>query len=158
MLIEGCDASHMDAVACLSVALSTAVFATTIHTQDFKDEEGDRLIGRVTLPIVFPKAGRASVLPILVMWSIALSFVWQLTWVGTILFASFALFIGLRFYFLRNTGADQTSFLLYNVSPLTHPYIFHALKPCSGVVINRPFTSRLLAVPPVNIISYDVGI
>ncbi|OAX34007.1 hypothetical protein K503DRAFT_747963 [Rhizopogon vinicolor AM-OR11-026] len=114
-LIAGCNASHMDTVGRLSVAISTAVFATTIHAQDFKDETGDRLIGRMTLPVVSPQVGRASILPLLVMWSIALSFVWRLTWAGTIIFVCFALFVGLRFLLLRSMKADQTSFLLYNM-------------------------------------------
>ncbi|KAG2039368.1 UbiA prenyltransferase family-domain-containing protein [Suillus americanus] len=115
MLIAGCDTLRLDAVGCLSVAISTAVFATTIHTQDFKDEAGDRLIGRMTLPIVSPQVGRASILPLLAMWSIALSFVWQLTWAGTILLLCFSVLIGVRFMLLRSRVADQTSFLLYNM-------------------------------------------
>lgn len=114
-LVAGCDMLRMDNVGCLSVAISTAVFATTIHTQDFKDEEGDRLTGRMTLPIVSPQLGRASVLPLLAMWSIALSFVWQLTWPCTILLLCFSVLIGARFWFLRSRAADQTSFLLYNM-------------------------------------------
>ncbi|KAG1786094.1 UbiA prenyltransferase family [Suillus plorans] len=114
-LIAGCDASHMDAAACLSVAISTAVFATTIHTQDFKDEEGDRLTGRMTLPIMSPQLGRASILPLLAFWSIAVSFVWQLTWAYSILLLCFSVLVGVRFLLLRNRAADQTSFLLYNV-------------------------------------------
>lgn len=113
--IAGCDARHIDAVGRLSIAISTAVFATTIHTQDFKDEEGDRLTGRMTIPIVSPQVGRASVLPLLSMWSIALSFVWQLSWACTVLLLCFSVLIGSRFLLLRSRTADQTSFLLYNM-------------------------------------------
>ncbi|KAG2141128.1 UbiA prenyltransferase family [Suillus bovinus] len=114
-LIAGCDTSRMDAVGCLSVVISTAVFATTIHTQDFKDEEGDRLMGRTTLPIVSPQVGRASILPLLAIWSIVVSFVWELTWAWTILLLCLSVLIGTRFLLLRSRTADQTSFLLYNV-------------------------------------------
>ncbi|KAF9238256.1 hypothetical protein BU15DRAFT_62665 [Melanogaster broomeanus] len=36
----------------LAVQLSVAVFATTLHCQDFKDVDGDRLMGRHTLPMI----------------------------------------------------------------------------------------------------------
>ncbi|KAG2125487.1 UbiA prenyltransferase family [Suillus clintonianus] len=114
-LIAGCHTSHMDAVGRLSVAISTAVFATTIHAQDFKDEAGDRLIGRLTLPIVSPQVGRASILPLLVTWSIALGFMWQLTWAYTVLLLCFSMLVGVRFLLMRSRTADQTSFLLYNM-------------------------------------------
>lgn len=146
---EGCDASHMDAAACLSVAISTAVFATTIHTQDFKDEEGDRLTGRMTLPIMSPQLGRASILPLLAFWSIAVSFVWQLTWAYSILLLCFSVLVGVRFLLLRNRAADQTSFLLYNVSPNSSMYRLRAQN-LSGVVVGSAHIARLLAVHPIS--------
>jgi hypothetical protein len=149
MNTEGCDTLHMDAVGRLSIAISTAVFATTIHTQDFKDEEGDRLTGRMTIPIVSPQVGRASVLPLLSIWSIALSFVWQLSWACTVLLLCFSVLIGGRFLLLRSRTADQTSFLLYNVSPdlSMHPFCAERLL---DVVVSDTHAARLLAVPPIS--------
>ncbi|KAG1718953.1 hypothetical protein EDB19DRAFT_1898940 [Suillus lakei] len=81
----------------------------------FQRRGGRQLIGRLTLPIVSPQAARTSILPLLAIWSIALSRMWQLTWAGTILLLCFSVLIGVRFLFLTSRTADQTSFLLYNI-------------------------------------------
>ncbi|KAG9309631.1 UbiA prenyltransferase family-domain-containing protein [Chiua virens] len=77
-LTARCDSSTIEPVALIAVVMSMVIFATTLHCQDFKDEEGDRLIGRKTLPIVFPSLARTSVMVGLPLWSICLACLWKI--------------------------------------------------------------------------------
>lgn len=105
----------------LSIALSAGIFATTIQTQDFKDIEGDRLIGRQTLPINLPWIARFTVLPILLAWSIGLSFVWRIGFEVSVPFVGLAALIGVRFIVKRDVASDKISFYyLYNVRGVLH--------------------------------------
>lgn len=115
-LSPGDDSTKLDSTAALAVAICTGVFATTIQTQDFKDCEGDRRIGRQTFPIVFPEAARSTILPTLWIWSIGLSLLWEVDAGLTIPFIGLAILIGVRFFAKRDVPADQFSFYLYNVS------------------------------------------
>lgn len=95
---------------------SAGIFATTIQAQDFKDTEGDRLVGRRTLPIVAPTIARPTLLLALSLWSIGLSSLWELSTTVSIAFNMLALAVGGRFLTLNSIKADQHSFYLYNVS------------------------------------------
>lgn len=98
-----------------SGVVNSLIILTTIHAQDFRDEEGDRLEGRKTLPIVAPRLGRLSMPLALCLWSFALS---KLFNTGLLINASvlvLGLFVGLRFYQVRTVAADQTSYTLYNI-------------------------------------------
>jgi 4-hydroxybenzoate polyprenyltransferase len=106
----------MDPVAMLAVVISTGIFATTIQTQDFKDYDGDRRIGRQTLPIALPLLARYTLLPILLTWSIGLSVLWDLSALSAVLFLGLALLVALRFIMMRDMRSDQVSFYIYNVS------------------------------------------
>ena len=109
-------------MAILAVCISAGIFATTIHTQDFKDTEGDSKIGRQTIPIVYPKFARWTVITPMLAWSIGLSFVWELDIITGGIFSLLAVFIGLRYLFVKATiWDDQLSFYWYNVSTASHP-------------------------------------
>ncbi len=72
MVIQGNNRHYLDNTARLSVLCSAGIFFTTIQSQDFKDVEGDSLIGRQTIPIVHPKLAAptlAMVLRGMVRWS-----------------------------------------------------------------------------------------
>jgi len=113
--VAGADANKMDSVGMLAVAISTGIFATTIQTQDFKDCDGDRRIGRQTLPIVLPQLARYSLLPILLTWSMALSVIWDLSALVAVPFLGLALLVALRFITMRDMRSDQVSFYIYNI-------------------------------------------
>ncbi|KAJ7756756.1 UbiA prenyltransferase family-domain-containing protein [Mycena maculata] len=106
---------RLDDIAILSIAISAGIFATTIHAQDFKDEEGDRAIGRKTIPIVLPSIARYTVIVPLTLWSAALALVWKLQLIEAIAFVCLAISVGARYIFSTTVHADQVSFYWYNV-------------------------------------------
>ncbi|KAG1789066.1 UbiA prenyltransferase family [Suillus plorans] len=108
--------SCIDKAGALAVALSSIVFATTLHAQDFKDEEGDRLTGRHTLPTMFPKAARFSMMFGLPLWSYALSCIWKIDALSTTAFVLYGAFVGVRFVMYNTVGADKQSCKCYSVS------------------------------------------
>ncbi|KAF9552396.1 hypothetical protein CPC08DRAFT_646965 [Agrocybe pediades] len=114
-LIAGKDAHYLSNVGVLSICFSAGIFATTIQAQDFKDKEGDRTIGRKTIPIVFPDIGRYTVIVPMLAWSVGLSIVWGLDILTAVLFTCLALWVGGRFLALRSIHADQVTFYWYNV-------------------------------------------
>lgn len=108
-------------MALLCVAISAAVFTTTVHAQDFKDVDGDRLVGRVTLPMVFPRLSRNTMIVGMLAWSLALANVWELDVLTASVFLALGATVGIRFLLFESVPEDQTSYLLYNVSPLHTP-------------------------------------
>lgn len=107
--------SSIDKAGALAVALSSTVFATTLHAQDFKDEEGDRLTGRRTLPTIFPKAARFSMMIGIPLWSFGLSCVWKIDALSTTAFVVYGAFVGTRFVMYDTVGADKQSCKYYSL-------------------------------------------
>lgn len=99
---------------------SSGIFFTTIQAQDFKDTEGDRLVGRKTLPIVAPKAARPTLLLALCAWSASLSLLWRLNLEVAATFNILAIAVGGRFVVFNSIKSDQRSFYLYNVSDILY--------------------------------------
>lgn len=95
---------------------SAGVFCTTIHAQDFKDTEGDRIVGRKTLPIIAPVASRRMLMLALLLWSFVLSVVWNLHLVLAFVIIALGSFTGMRFVAKNSIESDQRSYYLYNVS------------------------------------------
>lgn len=114
----GCDRSTIEPVALIAVVMSMVIFSTTLHCQDFKDEEGDRLIGRKTLPIVFPSLARTSVMVGLPLWSVCLTCLWKVDVICSAAFVAYASIVGIRFMMLQSAKADRKSCQLYSVSRL----------------------------------------
>ncbi|KAG1732862.1 UbiA prenyltransferase family-domain-containing protein [Suillus paluster] len=114
-LIAGRDMSRLEPAALLAVLLSIAMFATTLQAQDFKDQEGDRSIGRRTLPIAYPSRARVSMFIGLPMWSICLTQVWGVDVFCSVAFVLYAGLVGLRFMVCKTTRADRLSCKLYSV-------------------------------------------
>lgn len=54
------------------------MLSTTSHAQDFRDEEGDRLVGRQTLPLAYPTLSRTTFAASLSAWSVVLAFIWDI--------------------------------------------------------------------------------
>ena len=104
----------------MALIASSLIVFTTIHAADFRDEQGDRLEGKNTLPISFPEASRIIMLTSLVMWSSVLVFFWNLDVVlASVLLVTGAI-VGFRFMYQRDVAADRKSYLLYNVCSFRH--------------------------------------
>ena len=116
LLCTGKDMSRLEPTAIAAIVTSLAVFASTLHAQDFKDVEGDRLIGRQTLPIAFPNFARTSMLIGLPLWSVCLSRVWGVDALCTSAFTAYAAIVGLRFMTCKTSQAARRSCKLYSVS------------------------------------------
>ena len=116
LLGTGKDMSRLEPTAISAIVMSLAVFASTLHAQDFKDVEGDRLIGRQTLPIAFPNLARTSMLIGLPLWSICLSRVWAVDALCTSVFTAYAAMVGFRFMTCNTSQAARRSCKLYSVS------------------------------------------
>ncbi|RPD60601.1 hypothetical protein L226DRAFT_545112 [Lentinus tigrinus ALCF2SS1-7] len=107
--------SQLSPRALLAHYMSIFIVLTTIHAQDFQDEAGDRLEKRRTIPIVMPNGGRTSMLVALPVWSVSLCTLFPLpVWLRAVMLA-LGVWVGLRFYLLRDPAADKRSYLLYNV-------------------------------------------
>ena len=107
----------MDDAGRLAVFLSAGIFFSTIHTQDFKDVEGDALVGRRTLPIVSPNHARKTVIVGLWVWTLLCNTAWNVDYITGSAFFALATFIGIRFLTMKTVHEDQVSFYIYNVSP-----------------------------------------
>ncbi|KAG6371220.1 UbiA prenyltransferase family-domain-containing protein [Boletus reticuloceps] len=114
-LIAGCDPSRVTETTKLAVQLTIAVFTSTVHCQDFKDVEGDRLTGRRTVPIMFPITSRLVVGLGLPIWSYLLCCIWDIDWLCTLAFVAYGCFVGGRFLCLRTRDADKRSCKYYSI-------------------------------------------
>jgi hypothetical protein len=122
----------------------TTVFASTVHCQDFKDEEGDRLIGRCTVPIKFPLGSRLVAGLGIPMWSFFLCYIWDIDWFCTLAFVAYGCVVGARFWFLRTRDADKLSCKYYSVGA-------SILNPLAISVLMRrhSLTGLVLASAPI---------
>lgn len=98
-----------------AIVLSTLALSTTYHAQDFRDVHGDRLIGRKTLPIVFPSIARPSVSLGILSWTIYLCIAWELDISTAAVFSLVACIVSGRFVLFREVNEDKISFHWYNV-------------------------------------------
>ncbi|KAJ7142153.1 UbiA prenyltransferase family [Mycena crocata] len=114
-LLAGRDRAKVGDVAARAILLALGIYATTTHTQDFKDVEGDGKVNRSTVPLVYPQFARPSVLFGLLAWSLFLSHVWELNAAATISMCTLAAFVGIRFCTKDGKENDQVSFYWYNL-------------------------------------------
>ena len=77
------------------------------------------MIGRKTLPIVFPSLARASVMVALPLWSVCLTCLWKVDVICSAAFVAYAGLVGMRFMMLHDARADRKSCQLYSVSTET---------------------------------------
>lgn len=104
-----------------SILMSAGAYGTTYQATDFKDIEGDRILGRKTIPIVAPVLSRPTLMALICIWSSCLAGVWKLGTLYALALNAYGLFVGARFVLFRTVVDDMRSCLLYNVSPL-FPY------------------------------------
>ncbi|KAG1786893.1 UbiA prenyltransferase family [Suillus plorans] len=107
--------SSIDNIGACAVAFSSVVFATTLHAQDFKDEEGDRLTGRRTLVTLFPTFARMSMMIGTPLWSFYLSRLWKVDLVCSLAFVAYGTIVGARFVVYRTASAHKQSCKLYSL-------------------------------------------
>ena len=111
----GLHARDLDPVALCSIVCSTGIFATTIHSQDFKDVEGDRAVGRQTIPIMFGASAKYTVLVPLLLWSTGLSALWRLDGMTCAALVLLATWVGVQYLVGRTVHEYQVAFYWYNV-------------------------------------------
>ena len=94
----------------------TFVISLTMHMQDFRDEEGDVLKGRRTLPMIFGDAPCRWATLALILGLSAFS-VWftDIPIVGGLLILGMGLTTGLHLLLRRNPDADEISYCLWAV-------------------------------------------
>jgi 1,4-dihydroxy-2-naphthoate octaprenyltransferase len=109
------DRFQLDFPGAFSISVIAAILATTIQAQDFQDVIGDKAVGRYTLPIAFPNFSRCTPLVTLVMWSLYLTAMWEITTPAGVGFTFLGIIVGIRYYFWRSTKDDEWSYVLYNV-------------------------------------------
>jgi 4-hydroxybenzoate polyprenyltransferase len=100
----------------ITIAINALIIISTIHAQDFRDEAGDKLIGRQTIPILWPEGSRVMILVMLTAWSVGLSWASKLAIPFSVPFCCWSLFVGLRFFQKRTVDEDRRTYLFYNVS------------------------------------------
>ena len=131
----------------ISYTINALKIFSTIYAQDFHDEVGDRLVGRQTVPIVWPEGSRIWILVMLTTWSIALSWACDLAISFSVPFCCLSLFVGLRFFRKRTADADRRSYLYYNVrrsqAMIEHEAIF--IFVFADMACGRP--SRTYSIP-----------
>jgi hypothetical protein len=98
-----------------SLVINALIIFSTIHAQDFRDELGDRLMGRRTIPMVWPEGSRVWIFVIVTAWSVGLSWAYQLAPHFSVPFCALAVFVGLCFLRKRTADADRRSYRYYNV-------------------------------------------
>ncbi|KAK7462863.1 hypothetical protein VKT23_007439 [Stygiomarasmius scandens] len=112
----------------LAPYISIALIWMTIHVQDFRDEEGDKLQGRITLPTLLPETSRSLTAALLIFWSIALGIFWNL---GPVVFSIFALSgtcIAARIFWRRTEAEDKISLRYYMASLCIVEYVGNNLS------------------------------
>ncbi|KAJ3011668.1 hypothetical protein NUW54_g2096 [Trametes sanguinea] len=114
MLLTGAVRS-LDSISTKACCISGALIFTTIQAQDFADVEGDKLLGRVTIPIWAPEGSRVGTLLLMCAWSLFLPWFWGVGASAGMAFVALGAFVGLRYYLLRTTESDKRSYVLYNV-------------------------------------------
>ncbi|KAI5825149.1 hypothetical protein K523DRAFT_313968 [Schizophyllum commune Tattone D] len=99
----------------LLLLCSGLVILTTVHAQDFADIEGDRALGRMTLPIRFPGLSRAGVYIGVPLWSFFLAYAWGMLRWYRVAFQVLGLVVAWRYYAFQTVEGDRRSYVLYNV-------------------------------------------
>lgn len=111
----------------LSLLMSGLIILTTVHAQDFSDVEGDKAIGRITLPLYAPLFSRFLVCIGVPMWSIILSVMWDISPGKRVLLICLGIFVAWRFYSYKTASREATSYVFYNI----WLFAVHALPACN---------------------------
>jgi hypothetical protein len=92
------------------------VIATTVHAQDFQDVDGDREIGRNTVPMMFPILSRLVLLFLVPLWTaFIVVFSSPPMWLGA-MYYGLSLVVGVRCVLYRSPKDDAWTNFVYSVS------------------------------------------
>ncbi|KAL1667393.1 UbiA prenyltransferase family-domain-containing protein [Schizophyllum commune] len=92
------------------------IFFTTGHAQDFRDREGDALIGRRTLALILPQAfARWTLSASILAWATALCYYWAPPALFCVVVYALAGATAVSFLTDHSQEADQRSYDLYNL-------------------------------------------
>ncbi|KAJ4496571.1 UbiA prenyltransferase family [Lentinula lateritia] len=94
---------------------SALIIFTTIHAQDFRDDEGDALLGRRTFTLSFPVFSRISMPFLLTAWSITLYLFSEANQFVLLALMALGAVTGVRFLTLKSAKDDRLSYLYYNI-------------------------------------------
>ncbi|KAG2360777.1 UbiA prenyltransferase family-domain-containing protein [Suillus spraguei] len=97
----------IDKIGACALAFNLVMFATTLHTQNFKDEEGDQLTERHTLVTLFPTFACMSMLFGIPLWSFGLSRFWKVDLVCSVAFIAYGTIVRARFMVYRTPSAHK---------------------------------------------------
>ncbi|KAI1264451.1 UbiA prenyltransferase family [Xylariaceae sp. FL1019] len=94
----------------------TAIFATTCHTQDFRDMSGDRAAGRQTIPLMLGDVPcRVLTAVAVVIWTVAARVLWGQEWQLMVCADVSGLVLIANLLLNRTTKADILSWKLWSV-------------------------------------------
>ena len=95
-------------------AMIFAIVFTTMQVQDLKDQEGDKLRGRITMPLVLgDKVARWSIAAPVMLWSFACPAFWSLDARGYIAPLVFGITVAVRVMLLRSKEADSLTWKIW---------------------------------------------
>ncbi|KAJ3773245.1 UbiA prenyltransferase family [Lentinula raphanica] len=98
-----------------AVVGSALIIFTTIHAQDFRDDEGDALLGRRTFTLSFPLFSRITMPTFLIAWSMALCLISEANRFVLLALMGLGAVTGTRFLILKSPKHDRLSYLYYNI-------------------------------------------
>ncbi|EIM84467.1 uncharacterized protein STEHIDRAFT_159138 [Stereum hirsutum FP-91666 SS1] len=99
----------------MSFACNALIIFTTIYAQDFRDAEGDDVLGRLTVPLVWPEHSRIAILASVTLWSVGLSIACNVNVVVAVAFSLSGFSVGLSFYRKRSAEEDRRTYVWYNI-------------------------------------------
>ncbi|THU85806.1 hypothetical protein K435DRAFT_805602 [Dendrothele bispora CBS 962.96] len=100
----------------IATFLNIMLIFTTIHVQDFRDEAGDRKLGRITFPVVFPVWSRRITSALLLAWTVELTTMWRLNYLLAISFVVLGSYTAGRILTDKSEAASKVSLRLYMAS------------------------------------------
>ena len=97
------------------LALIAATVATTVHSQDMYDQEGDAAAGRRTVPLVIgDKPARWSIATAVAWWSFICPLYWWSGLAGYILVGTLGAWVAWRTMYKTSVPEDRVTFRIYN--------------------------------------------
>ncbi|MCJ1457541.1 hypothetical protein MMC28_007909 [Mycoblastus sanguinarius] len=100
------------------LSLTTSIISTTMQTQDLYDQEGDKLRGRMTIPLVFGDLyARYSIAVPVAVWSFVAPAFWHLDIFGFILPMTVGSIVVMRLLdkSRRKVKDDKRTFMIWNI-------------------------------------------
>ena len=97
------------------LAIIAAIVTTTMQVQDMEDQEGDRVRGRTTMPLLLGDTATRYVIAVTVpAWSFLCPAYWRLDAWGFILPGALGVWIARRTLLTRSVSKDEKTWKLWN--------------------------------------------